>query len=101
MNHKTSDFHSPGPTDTWVMIDERSDSINDSYFEVNMSKDIIVDFPASYHNLAGCLNFADGHSEVRKWIDPRTRPAQAVLRTGSPNNADLKWLQNHTTGRVK
>lgn len=100
MNHKTSDFHNPSPSETWVLIDERSDSINDSYFEVKMSKEIIVDFPASYHNLAGCLNFADGHSEVKKWIDPRTRPAQAVLRTASPNNPDLKWLQAHSTGRV-
>lgn len=101
MNHKTSDFHNPGPSDTWILIDERSDSINDSYFEVNMSKEIIVDFPASYHNLAGCLNFADGHSEIKKWIDPRTRPAQVVLRTASPKNPDLYWLQNHTTGRAK
>jgi prepilin-type N-terminal cleavage/methylation domain-containing protein len=100
MNIKMSDMVNPGPSDTWVLIDERSDSINDSYFEVNMSKEIIVDFPASYHNQAGSLNFADGHSEIRKWIDARTRPAQAVLRTASPRNPDLKWLQNHSTGRV-
>jgi hypothetical protein len=101
MNRKMSDLHNPGPANTWMLIDERSDSINDSYFEVNMSKEIIVDYPASYHNQAGCLNFADGHSEIKRWIDPRTRPAQVVLRTASPKNPDLKWLQDHTTGRVK
>jgi len=100
MNVKMSDMIHPSPSETWMLIDERSDSINDSYFEVNMSKDIIVDFPASYHNLAGCLNFADGHSEVHRWRDPRTRPAIAVLRSASPNNEDLKWLQSHTTGRA-
>ena len=101
MNHKISDIRRPGPSDTWVLIDERSDSINDSYFEVNMSKEIIVDYPASYHNRAGCLNFADGHSEIKRWLDARTRPDKVILRTASPKNADLKWLQDHTTGRVK
>ncbi len=102
MNHKTSDLHNPGPANTWVLIDERSDSINDSYFEVNMSKEIIVDYPASYHSQAGCLNFADGHSEIRKWVDPRSRPTGNVtLRTASPKNIDFIWLRERTTGRVK
>ncbi len=100
MNRRVSDLVNPGPTDIFVLIDERSDSINDGYFEVQMSSAIIVDYPASYHNMAGCLNFADGHSEVRKWLDPRTRPARVVLRTGSSNNQDLKWLQRHATSRI-
>lgn len=100
MNRKTTDIIMPPPSETWILIDERSDSINDSYFEVNMSKAIIVDYPASYHNVAGCLNFADGHSEIKKWLDPRTCPAVATPRTGSSGNADLIWLQNHTTGRA-
>lgn len=101
MNYKFSDMVNPAPSSTWMLIDERSDSINDSYFEVNMSSAIIVDFPASYHNQAGCLNFGDGHSEIRKWVDPRTRPAQAVLRTISVKNPDLIWLQSHTTGSAR
>jgi prepilin-type N-terminal cleavage/methylation domain-containing protein len=100
MNRKVSNLVNPGPTDIWVLIDERSDTINDGYFEVQMSSAMIVDFPASYHSLAGCLNFADGHSEVRKWNDPRTRPARAVLRSGSSGNQDLKWLQSHSTSRI-
>jgi prepilin-type N-terminal cleavage/methylation domain-containing protein len=100
MNKKMSDLTVPSPVDTWVLIDERSDTINDGYFEVMMSKEVIVDYPASYHDMSGCLSFADGHSETKKWVDARTRPVNAVLRTGSPRNPDLKWLQNHTTGRV-
>lgn len=100
-----SDMVAPGPADTWVLIDEREDSINDGYFEVNMKEPIIVDFPASYHNDAGALNFADGHSEIRRWRDPRIRPklqrGQLLeLRQRSNNNLDLEWLQAHTTGRV-
>lgn len=106
VNRKTSDMRNPSPSDTWVLIDEREDSINDSYFEVNMKEPIIVDFPASYHNNAGALNFADGHSEIRRWADPRTRPklqkGQLLqLRQQSENNPDLQWLQAHTTGRVQ
>lgn len=100
MNKKMSDLTDPAPVNTWVLIDERSDTINDGYFEVMMSKDVIVDFPASYHDMSGCLTFADGHSESRKWIDPRTRPAIAVIRSGSSRNPDLKWLQSRTTGRI-
>ena len=104
MNRKMSDLHNPGPSDTWVLIDERSDSINDSYFEVNMSKEIIVDYPASYHNRAGCLNFADGHSEIKKWVDDRTTPPLAPPRTildvkssWGNNNKDAYWLQDRST----
>ena len=98
---------------TWVFIDEREDGINDGWFAVNMdgydpirpTAYTIVDFPASYHNGAGGLSFVDGHSEIRKWLDPRTRP---VLRFGqalslgqaSPNNLDVAWLQERTSVKV-
>ncbi len=95
---------------TWCFIDEREDSINDGWFAVNMEgydpirpgSYVMVDYPASYHNGAGGLSFVDGHSEIRKWVDPRTRP---VLRPGqllplgvpSPNNRDVDWLQDRST----
>ncbi len=100
----------PSPSKTWVFIDEREDSINDGWFAVNMASydpqrsasHIIVDYPASYHNRAGGLSFADGHSEIRKWVDGRTTP---ILKTGqllplgqpSPNNRDVDWLQERST----
>ena len=98
------------PSNVMGILDEREDSINDGWFAVNMdgyepSKPAaytIVDFPASYHNGAGGFAFADGHSEIRKWVDPRTRP---VLKPGqllslgqaSPNNLDVGWLQERTS----
>jgi prepilin-type N-terminal cleavage/methylation domain-containing protein len=100
----------PSPAKTWVFIDEREDSINDGWFAVNMqsydpqrpASHIIVDYPASYHNRAGGLSFADGHSEIRKWVDGRTTP---VLKFGqllplgqpSPNNRDVDWLQERSS----
>jgi prepilin-type processing-associated H-X9-DG protein len=63
----------------------------------------MVDFPASYHNGAGGLSFADGHAEIRRWLDARTKPPirkgrELALITASPNNADVQWLQERATG---
>jgi type II secretory pathway pseudopilin PulG len=105
--HRLSDFVNPGPARTWVLIDERSESINDAYFVVTMNQTgagcYIVDFPASYHNGAGGLNFADGHSEIHRWRDPRTIPPfkdnfNLTLNIPSPDNQDIAWLQERTTG---
>ena len=108
---KVSDMVDPAPSKTWLLIDERQDSINDGYFAVDMTgcpnvpqSVILVDFPASYHNQAGGINFADGHSEIKKWLDPRTTPklkkgAELTLGIPSPNNKDIIWLQERTTGR--
>jgi len=58
-----------------------------------------VDYPASYHNGAGSLAFADGHSAIHKWRDARTMPPIVVslpLDVPSPNNPDVVWLQDHS-----
>jgi prepilin-type N-terminal cleavage/methylation domain-containing protein len=108
--HKMADFTEPGPAKNWVVLDEREESINDGYFVVTMNQQgagcYIVDFPASYHNKAGGLNFADGHSEIHKWLDPRTTPPHRAnfnlqLNISSPNNRDIAWLQERTTGRIR
>jgi prepilin-type N-terminal cleavage/methylation domain-containing protein len=107
---KTGDMVDPGPARTWLLIDEREDSINDGFFVVDMlgypsspGSIMLVDYPASYHNGSGGLNFADGHSEIRKWIDGRTVPVlkkgqELTLNVPSPNNRDIIWLQERTTG---
>lgn len=84
---KASDLVEPGPSGTWVFMDEREDGINDGELVVGMNgypdkpqQWMLVDYPASYHNSAAGLSFADGHSEIKKWVDPRTKPA---LKKGS------------------
>ena len=108
---KLSDLSQPGPSKTWVLIDEREDSIDDGYFAVNMTgypdqprTIIMVNFPASYHGKSAGLAFADGHSEIRRWRDARTMPAlvpgqDLQLNVSSPNNEDLRWLQERTTAK--
>jgi prepilin-type N-terminal cleavage/methylation domain-containing protein/prepilin-type processing-associated H-X9-DG protein len=105
---KYSQIHSPSRT--WVFLDEREDSINDGWFAVDMAgydpmspaAYRIVDYPASYHNRAAGFAFADGHSEIKKWVDPRTtpqlRPGQTIpLGVSSPNNRDVDWLQERSS----
>lgn len=61
------------PTMTWVCIDEHPDSINDSWFFFNPGEAppsyAWRDLPGSFHNGAGSLSFADGHSEIKKWLE--------------------------------
>jgi prepilin-type processing-associated H-X9-DG protein len=103
---KTSDMINPGPSQTFVILDERADSINDGWFVVHMGyRDRLArlgNFPASYHHGAGNLSFADGHVESHKWRDPRTNPLKGQQlgfpATLTPNNPDVAWLQQHTTG---
>ena len=102
---KLNEIIRPSPAATFVLIDEREDSINDGYFAFDMGKQVIVDYPASYHSRAANLNFADGHSEVKRWLDPRTRPPLKPgelipLNQPSPDNPDVIWLQERTTARA-
>jgi len=105
---KMSDFVDPGPSRTFVLMDEHPDSINNGAFGVILPSGgkpqgaVIWDYPASYHNGAGGLSFVDGHAEIHKWLDPRTRPKPKFdnslpLNVASPNNRDMVWVAEHTT----
>jgi prepilin-type N-terminal cleavage/methylation domain-containing protein/prepilin-type processing-associated H-X9-DG protein len=63
---KSSQFLYPPPAQAWVFLDEHPDSINDAgFFAPHQSA--WVDVPATYHNGACGIAFADGHSDIRKW----------------------------------
>ena len=92
------------PALMFVFLDEREDSINDGWFASDPDvRYQIIDYPASYHNRAAGFSFADGHSEIHKWKDPRTMP---VLRPGValplnqnlPGNVDVYWLAQRAAG---
>jgi hypothetical protein len=101
---KMSDLNNPGPVNVFVMLDEHPDSINDAIFAFNpgslSGQETWRDLPASYHNKAGCFSFADGHSEIHKWMDgrtaqPVTHKQWANLYPGGYNvqvSVDYEWL---------
>ena len=104
---KTSELVRPGPANTFVFLDEGL-SINnglfgtdmDTYDPNNMPGKQTTDVPATYHDMAGSFSFADGHSEIHKWRDPRTAEPKGYGFV-SPNNVDIDWLQSKSTARIR
>ena len=110
---KANEMIDPGPARTFVLLDMREDSIDIGNFATDMrgwpnrpSKTGFYDFPASYHNRAGGLSFADGHAEIKRWLDSRTMPS--LVKGGlipdivsSPNNKDIIWLQERCTRNIQ
>jgi prepilin-type N-terminal cleavage/methylation domain-containing protein/prepilin-type processing-associated H-X9-DG protein len=100
---KASELVRPGPSMTWILVDEHPDSINDACFFVNYTwkgaSARWTDLPASYHNGACGFAFADGHSEIKRWNDPDTRrPVRRENFTGlnDPNSVDFEWIADRT-----
>ncbi len=90
------------PVNMFVFLDEREDSINDGWFASDPDTQFsIVDWPASYHNGAAGYSFADGHSEVHRWRDPRTMPGldqgliASKIMTG---DQDVLWMAQKAAG---
>ena len=111
---KTSEMTRPPPSSLWVIVDEGPDSVNDAAFAVTMGSwptryvTIWQDVPATYHG-GGCgFSFADGHSEIKMWMDKRTlslRPTYTRSVTGvtqaNPDNPDILWVMERTTAAAK
>jgi len=118
---KTTDLtanQSPGPTETWVFVDERQDCINWGNYMTDMSGDtpsepalyeFNEDMPGMYHNRSAGFAYADGHAEIQHWLDPRTTPPLTAPSTAAgaiggpaanglpvPRDVDVRWLQLHT-----
>jgi prepilin-type N-terminal cleavage/methylation domain-containing protein len=106
---KLSELHDPGPSQTFLFLDMREDSIDWGNFATDMQgypnkpqQARFYDLPGSYHGRAGGFSFADGHSEIKRWQDDRTMPP--LVNAGlipdiypSPNNKDILWLQERAT----
>jgi len=110
---RVSQMVNPGPSSTFVMLDEREDRINNGFFGVDMTgfeprrleAIVMLDMPGSYHSGAGSLVFADGHAESKRWVDPRTTPPLAKgknleIINSSAGNRDILWLQERAVGRA-
>jgi len=102
---KLDEITAPGPSDAWVFMDERADSINDGLFAIDpMAHYAIVDYPSVYHSGGSCISFADGHTEYHKWVEPTTIPplvpGQRLPGSSKPTSAtdhDVAWLLQHST----
>jgi prepilin-type N-terminal cleavage/methylation domain-containing protein/prepilin-type processing-associated H-X9-DG protein len=97
-------YPNPSPSLTWVFVDEHPDSIDDGTFFVFLgyapgSK--WLNLPASFHNGACGLSFADGHSEIKKWRSPSTfrsvnYDASALYISVAADHQDFDWMVERT-----
>jgi prepilin-type N-terminal cleavage/methylation domain-containing protein/prepilin-type processing-associated H-X9-DG protein len=94
-------------SDIFVFLDEHPDSINDGFFAYCTSDGppelaTWSDIPASYHNGAGGFSFADGHSEIKRWLDGTTKKSITRISMSSGvstlgHTKDISWVLQHST----
>jgi prepilin-type N-terminal cleavage/methylation domain-containing protein len=101
---KLSSISRPGPSTTWVFIEESPPGIDDGYFAVDPTQpNLWYNSPAVLHGNSSVLSFADGHSETHGWTDnnmihdvnPEVPPGDNV--PASPGSQDLQWLIQRST----
>jgi len=103
---KMSDFLNP--VGIFVLLDEHPDSINDGWFVFCTNADPAEratwsDLPASYHNGAAGFSFADGHSEIKHWLNASTKRMVRKNTSGFPvpvpaaQQNDITWVAERTT----
>lgn len=105
------------PADIFVFLDEHPDSIDDGYFIERVpaesygyggsygnppnNPDQWLDLPATYHNRATAMSFADGHSELHRWSQPGTYRPPLPNASGLPISIpaaqaeDYSWVLAH------
>jgi hypothetical protein len=100
--HKDSDITQPGPSMTFVLIDENANSIDDGYFAATLgSPGKWINFPSTRHDYSCGLSFADGHSEIKRWSDnivisqnvPNLTLKGGPTYASDPSSGDNAWLE--------
>jgi prepilin-type N-terminal cleavage/methylation domain-containing protein/prepilin-type processing-associated H-X9-DG protein len=100
---KASDLNRPGPSESWVFLDEHPDSIDDGIFYIDPGATNgtgqFTELPSGEHGGACGVAFADGHSEIHKWktsVIRRKVTYSNLQRVEVTENEDLAWLARRT-----
>lgn len=97
---KATSFTKLGPANVWAFIEEDCQGQNDAAFAVSIALPQWVDWPATYHNMCCNFTFADGHSEMHKWVDGSTKsPLHGGRKAIAGGQTDWHWLTAHTSTR--
>ena len=97
---KIAQINRPAPVNAFVFVDESEYTIDDGYFAVLVNEDTWQNYPAYRHGESASFSFADGHSEIHKWIEASTGQLMnptgfaPAPRSGSQRNRDLQWLSD-------
>jgi prepilin-type N-terminal cleavage/methylation domain-containing protein/prepilin-type processing-associated H-X9-DG protein len=93
------------PVDTFMALDEHPDCINDAAFVLDPGLLPVHaywrDLPASYHNGAAGITFADGHSEIHRWEETSGENATVLPiqkkdlgHVPARNSRDYAWMND-------
>jgi prepilin-type N-terminal cleavage/methylation domain-containing protein len=109
---KLSQLNTPGAANVYLFLDEQADSIcavnGDAVFAYNPgyspTGEQWRDLPGSYHGNSTCFSFADGHSEIHKWVQVGGRTVFPVTGTinepwkgvNMSHSSDYEWLEDRT-----
>jgi prepilin-type N-terminal cleavage/methylation domain-containing protein len=106
----------PGSSDLIVFLEENMCSMNDGWLQVDNAFTATVgtyaasatfpDVPGSYHKWSCGMSFADGHSEIHKWLNSALKiPVVYGYRSGvagivagnptGPTATDWQWFTSH------
>ena len=94
---KSTSMSRPGPSMTWVLLDEDPVNINDAAFAFGMESPQWFDVPGTYHN-SGCgFAFADAHSEAHTWRKSGSKQGLGFQITDASDKADWLWMRERTS----
>lgn len=93
------------PAHVFVFMDEHPDTLNDGFFMNRLETYSWGNLPASYHNGAASMSFADGHTETHRWLVADTiRPARKGGASGgfpATPRTDFEWLKERTSVKTQ
>jgi prepilin-type N-terminal cleavage/methylation domain-containing protein/prepilin-type processing-associated H-X9-DG protein len=96
-NKKFSDIKEPGPSQANFFVDENAESIDDGYFAVDSWQSTYWrNTLASRHGNGGVVSFADGHAELWRWIEAKTKLLKGLNVNTTPGDRDLRRLKEAT-----
>jgi prepilin-type N-terminal cleavage/methylation domain-containing protein len=98
---KFGDIIDPSPSMLFTLLDEDYNSLNDGGFGVSCAIVRWVDFPGTYHNYAAGFAFADGHSEIHKWLEPTTKLRANFNPSITKTPRDWQWISQRASARAR
>ncbi len=86
---KHSAIQYPSPSGALVFIDESTMTLEDGYFAIQVDNRVWQNSPSDRHDKGANLSFADGHSEIFKWKEPKTGKVTWDTPAQKPTDRDF------------
>ena len=77
---RLSDINLPGPSDLYFIVEVHpmyAESIPALFVSMNKPT-VMYGFPTTRHSFGAMFSYADGHSQIHRWMDPRTGKVPAA-----------------------